>query len=182
MLHFELDFTYYRKRNKKNNWYAFDTLLKKAPFASFGGKNPTDRSKRGVKEGLLVDRKGAPMYVTIASANTSDSKMYKPTVGQLKKSKRLRIIAADAAFDVNDLYCWSRDKKNLALIAVPNPRRKKNVHKFSVPHRWIIERTFGILAWFRGVKFCWAKTLESALGFFQIACSLRLFKMSGIFG
>jgi len=37
---------YYRKRNKKNFWYAIDTSLKKAPFASFGDKNPTDRAKK----------------------------------------------------------------------------------------------------------------------------------------
>ena len=32
------------------------------------------------------------------------------------------------------------------------------------------------------IKNCWNKTFESSLAFLQIACSLRLFKMSGIFG
>ncbi len=30
---------HYRRRNNKNNWYAFDTISKKAPLAN-GGKNP----------------------------------------------------------------------------------------------------------------------------------------------
>ena len=99
----------------------------------------------------------------------------------MKRSKNIRIIAADSAFDVKRFYVQCKEK-NLALIASPNPRRKKEVHKFSVPHRWIVEQTFGILSWFRGIKICWSKTFESALAMHQIACSLRLFTMSGIFG
>ena len=30
---------------------------KRAPFANFSGKNPTDRGKRGIKYPLLVDKK-----------------------------------------------------------------------------------------------------------------------------
>lgn len=74
------------------------------------------------------------------------------------------------------------NKKNIALVASINPRRRKNMHKFHAPCRWIVEQTFGILTWYRGIKNCWGKTLESNLAFLQIACSLRLFKMSGIFG
>ena len=76
---------YYRRRNSKNNWYAFDTISKKVLLANFGGKNPTDQVK------------------------------------------------------------------------------------------------LGILNWFRGIKICWNKTYEPSLAFLQIACSLRLFKMIGIF-
>ena len=172
---------YYRKRNSKNNWFAFDTSTKKAPIALFGGKNPTDRGKIGIKYTLLVDRKGAPLFVNVAAANIHDSQLLDPVIEKMRKSKRIRIIATDSAFYVKRLY--NRCKiKNFALVASPNPRRKKNVHKFKVPYRWIVEQTFGILSWFRGIKICWAKTLESSLGFHQIACSLRLFKMSGIFG
>ncbi len=38
----------YEKNNQDNNWLAIDTSSKKAPFANFGGKNPTDRAKRGI--------------------------------------------------------------------------------------------------------------------------------------
>ena len=172
---------YYRRRNSKNNWYAFDTISRKSPFAKFGGKNPTDRAKRGIKHLVIVDRKGAPLFVDIAPANRHDSKLLKPIINQMRKSKQARILAADSAFDVEILRSECR-AKNIALIAVPNRRRKKDVHVFQVPKRWIVEQTFGILSWYRGLKICWAKTRESALSFLQIACSLRLFKMGGIFG
>jgi len=172
---------YYRRRHSKNNWYAFDTIYKKAPLAQFSGKNPTDRAKRGIKQSILVDRKGAPLFVYLTSANVHDSKLMAPIVNKMRKSKNIRILAADSAFDVAYLRSICK-KKNLALIASPNRRRKNNVHKFNVPHRWIVEQTFGILSWFRGIKICWAKTILSALAFLQIACSLRLFKIAGIFG
>lgn len=172
---------YYRRRNSKNNWYAFDTISRKAPFAKFAGKNPTDRAKRGIKHAILVDRKGAPMFVHTAPANTHDSKLLSPIVSEMRKSKNIRIITADSAFDVKKLYSLCK-QKNIALVASINPRRRKNIHKFNVPYRWIVEQTFGILSWFRGIKNCWSKTYESSLAFLQIACSLRLFKMSRIFG
>jgi len=171
---------YYRKRNSRNIWYALDALLKKAPFARFGGKNPTDRAKRGIKQAILVDRKGAPIFVCVAPANVHDSKLLEPVTKKMRRSKKVRIIAADSAWDSDKARALCK-RKNMALIASPNRRRRKNVHKFNVPRRWIVEQIFGILAWFRGIKTCWAKTKESALGFLQIACSLRLFKMSGIF-
>jgi transposase len=125
---------------------------------------------------LVVDRKGAPIYVHVAPANTHDSKLFEPILAQIKKKKKVRIMAADSAFDVKHLYKKSKEK-NIALIATPNPRRRKNVHRFNVPHRWIVEQAFGILSWLRGLKNCWAKTIESSLGFLQLAASIRLLKM-----
>ena len=166
----------YEEKNSENNWYAIDSSSKKAPFARFGGKNPTDRAKRGIKHVIIVDRKGNSIYVDVAPANTHDSKLFEPILAQIKKKKKVRIMAADSAFDVKRLYAKCKEK-NIALIATPNQRRKKNVHKFNVPHRWVVERAFGILSWLRGLKICWAKTIESSLGFLQLAFSIRLFKM-----
>ena len=172
---------YYRRRNSKNIWYALDAALKKAPLARFGGKNPTDRAKCGIKHAVIVDRKGGPMFVSIAPANTHDSMLLEPTMKNMRKSKQVRIMATDSAWDSKKARNHCK-QKNIALIASPNRRRKKGIHKFNVPRRWIVEQTFGILSWFRGLKICWAKTEESALAFLQIACSLRLFRMAGIFG
>jgi putative transposase len=174
-----MDFTrkVYEENNLENNWYVIDSSFKKAPFADFGGKNPTDRAKRGIKHIIVVDRKGAPVRVNVAAANIHDSKLYEPMLHQFEKSKTILIMAADSAFDARRLYKKSKEK-NIALIASPNKRRKKDVHKFNIPHRWIVEQTFGILSWFRGLKTCWAKTRESSLGFLQLACSIRLLVMA----
>lgn len=163
----------YMKKNQKNNWLAVDTSSRKAPFANFSGKNPTDRGKRGIKYAVLVDRKGLPINVDVGAANTHDSKFLPSLLNQLKTQKKLTIIAADSAFDAKKLYQECK-QKNLALIASPNQRRKKDVHKFNIPNRWVVEQSFGILSWYRGLKICWSKTLEASLAFLQLACSIRL--------
>ena len=157
-------------------------IYRKAPFAYFGGKNPTDRSKRGIKHVVFVDRKGAPLFVDSVPANRHDAKVFEPIITHLRKSKNVRIIAADSAFDVKKLRSICK-KKNIALIATANQRRKKEkIRKICPIYRWKVEQTLGILSWFRGLKTCWNKTLESSLSFLQIACSIRLFQMAGIFG
>ena len=76
---------YYRRRNSKNNWYAFDTISRKAPFANFGGKNPTDRAKRGIKHSILVDQNRVPLFVDIAPANRYSAKLLKSITNQIRK-------------------------------------------------------------------------------------------------
>ena len=71
----------------------------------------------------------------------------------MRVSKKIKILAADSAFHVRSLYNMCKNK-NTALIAAPNARRCRKIHKFTVPHRWIVEQTFGILSWFRGLKIC----------------------------
>ena len=172
---------YYFQKHKYREWFAFDTLSKKAPFAKFAGKNPTDRAKQGVKQTVLVDKNGAPLFVNLASANTHDSQLLKSTIHKLSRCKKPRVLAADSAFDAQFLYqiCMA---KNIVLDVATNVRRNKNKEKHIPANRWIVERTFGWLSWFRGIKICWAKSKRSHLFFFKLACSIQLFKMAGIFG
>jgi putative transposase len=167
---------YYEKKQEIDNWFAFDCSSKKAPLADYSGKNPTDRGKRGIKHVVLVDRVGAPLAVDIIPANTHDSKAFIPLINSLKQTEKIRIIAADSAFDAKKLY-KAAAAKNLALVACINPRRDKTIKRTKVLHRWVVEQTFGIFSWFRGLKTCWAKTKESHLGFLQLASAIRLFQM-----
>jgi transposase len=164
-----------------SNWYAIDTSSKKAPLALFSGNNPTDRSKRGIKQVFIVDREGAPVEVGVAAANVHDSKLLEPMLENYTPTEKPNILAADAAFDVDALR-KSCAKKNLALIAATNKRRNKNAHKTKPAMRWVVERTIGWFSWSRGIRTCWNKLALSHLGFLQLAAANQLFKMSGIFG
>jgi len=90
-------------------------------------------------------------------------------------------MSADSAFDVKRLYAKCKEK-NIALMATPNPRRRKGIHRFNVPHRWIVERAFRILSWLRGLKTCWAKTMESSFRISSISLFYKAFKDDLIFG
>lgn len=89
---------------------------------------------------------------------------------------KLNIMTADAAFDSVDLRKTSKEN-DIILLAATNPRRKKNIIIYRPACRWIVERTFGWLQWYRSLKICWAKTEESFLAFFSLAASIQLFRM-----
>ena len=164
-----------------SNWYAIDTSSKKAPLALFSGKNATDRSKRGIKQVFIVDRKGAPIEVGVAAANVHDSKLLEPMLQHYAPTEKPNILTGDAAFDADALRKFCA-KKNLALIAATNKRRGKNAHKIKPAMRWVVERTIGWFSWYRGIRTCWNKLALSHLGFLQLAAANQLFRMSGIFG
>jgi hypothetical protein len=54
------------------------------------GPNPTDRSKRGSKRHLLVDRNGIPLAVKQSAANVHDSKMLEQAVDAIRPIHRPR--------------------------------------------------------------------------------------------
>jgi len=174
---------YQEQKDFYGYWLVTDTSHTKAPFAKFSGRNPTDRGKRGVKKILFCDRVGAPLAVSAASSNIHDSKLLTNAVEKLdlEKSAHYRILAADSAFDAKELRSFCK-QQGIILVAATNVRRRTNIEKIRPKGREVIERTFGWLAWYRGLKICWNKTIESFVAFLQLASSLQLFRMSGIFG
>jgi len=164
-------------------WYAIDTSHTKAPLANYGGRNPTDRGRHGVKKVLITDRIGAPLAATVAPSNVHDSKLLKPALRALglRATNPSLLLTADSAFDARELrkFCIER---GIILIATKNTRRGKSIDRSRPKGREIIEQTFGHFAWYRGLKICWNKTAESFLAYLQFAASLRLFRLIGVFG
>jgi len=86
---------------------------------------------------------------------------------------KILILAADSAFDVTRLrkLCAAR---NIELITSSNPRRNNNTPVTHVLHRWLVERAFGWLSWYRGIKICWAKSRQSHLAFLNLVIAIQL--------
>lgn len=162
--------------------FLSDTSSAKAPLARFGGKNPTDRAKNGVKKGMVIDWNRIILSIIVDSANKHDSKLLMPHIAQIKRFlDRPKVLATDSAWDVAALR-RSLAQENLALFASTNVRRNKSKRKLRPGGRWKIEQIFGIQQWNRGIKFCWAKTKESFLAFCQFASAIHNFKLVGVFG
>lgn len=159
-----------------------DTSSIKAPFAKFGGKNPTDRSKNGIKKGMIIDWNRIILSIIIDSANRHDSKLLMPHIENIKRFlDKPKVMATDSAWDIKKLR-KELAKMNLALFASTNVRRSKTKKKIKPKGRWRIEQVFGIQQWNRGIKFCWTKTKESFLALCQLASAIHNFKLVGIFG
>lgn len=162
--------------------FISDTTSAKSPFAKFGGKNPTDRAKHGIKKGIVIDWNRIILSITIDSANRHDSKLLMPHIEHLEKFlNRPKVMATDSAWDVEHLR-KNLAKQNIALFASTNVRRSKSRRKLKPGGRWKIEQIFGIQQWNRGIKFCWTKTKESFLALCQLASAVHNFRLAGIFG
>jgi putative transposase len=174
---------YENSRGKASIWYATDVSSCKAPLANtWSGDNPTDRGKQGVKKSIIVDRRGAPLAISVGPANSHDSQFFDPTFSAFKHydQNTLKIMAADSAYHAKSIKNACAEH-NFILMAATNKRRSKHLQPFKPRHRWIVERTFAWLNCYRRIKICWAKAQSSFLALCCFACSIQLFKMGGIF-
>ena len=162
--------------------FQSDTSSSKSPFATFGGKNPTDRAKNGVKRGIVIDWKGIILSVIIDSANRHDSQLLTPHIENIKHFfGKPMVLATDSAWDVEELRKIFA-AYNVALFAATNIRRSKNKKKNRPRGRWRVEQIFGIQQWNRGIKTCWNKTKCAFLAMCHFASAIHNFKLAGIFG
>lgn len=162
--------------------FFIDTSSSKAPFATFGGKNPTDRGKNGVKKSVVADNNKIILSIIVDAANKHDSRLLQPHIKNLKPYLATpKVMVADSAWDINCLRN-SLAKDNLALLTATNVRRNKNKQKFTPWGRWKIEQIFGIQQWNRGIKFCWTKTAEAFLALCQFASAVQNFNTTRVFG
>lgn len=162
----------------KSDFAILDTTSSKAPFAKFGGRNPTDRGKNGIKKSLIIDEKKTIISVKVFSANKHDSKLLLPHMKNiLNHPFNEKIIYSDSAYDSNKLRNELL-KKDFILKAATNARRNKNKKNITYGFQWKIEQIFGILNWNRGIKFCWTKLKSSFLGFLHFICAFHNFKIA----
>ena len=161
--------------------FISDTSSAKAPFAYFGGKNPTDRAKNGIKKGVVIDTNSIILSVLVDSANKHDSKLLLPHIQNIKKYvNKPKVMITDSAWDIKKIYKFLA-KENIALFASTNIRRNKEKRKIYPKGRWRVEQIFGIQQWNRGIKFCWSKIKNSFLAMYQFASAIHNFRLIGIF-
>lgn len=170
---------YFATTNSFPNWFAVDTSACKAPLAKDGGKSPVDRSKRGLKKGLLSDSRGAPLVVSVHPGNQHDSKTLHEVLKSAEKIKRtpLVVVAADSAYDAEGLRSDAA-KMGFVLHAATNIRRNSNRPIIRPKGRWVVEAAHSWLNAYRGIKTCFVKLTEFFLGFLQLASSGVLIRMA----
>ncbi len=97
----------------------------------------------GRKRHILVDTQGLLLAIVVHAANVQDRDGAKQVLGAIRKRfSRLRIIWADGGY-TGELIAWAKRIGKWTLDIV---RRDETKRYFEVlPHRWIVERTFG---WF----------------------------------
>ena len=136
----------------------------------------------------MADGQGIPIGLSIASANTHDIRIAKPTVESMPQISgghgrylTLKGLAADKGFDSDEFRAWLRDRGIRSDIPDRASRRRgRGRHPTRKPElravRWMNERTHSWMNNYRRLRVRWERDgrLYEALG--QFACALIAFK------
>ena len=134
---------------------------------------------------LLVDGLGTPLGAHLDSASPAEVRLLDKTLDTVSVSRAHRPghprrnpdrLIPDRGYDSNQ----TRMELKLQGIEPIIPARRNNPNATDQDgrklrryrHRWIIERTFAWLGWFRRLLVRHERLLETYAGFFHMACAL----------
>jgi len=122
---------------------------------------------KGRKRHILVDTIGLLLIVVVHTANIQDRDGAKLVLEQVKGTFcRLQLIWADAAYS-GQLVDWVKVVCGWMLEIV---KRSDDIKGFKVlPHRWVVERTFGWLGRYRRLSKDYEGLTESSQAFIYAA-------------
>ena len=139
--------------------------------AGHGGPVGYDAGKRikGRKRHLLVDTLGLLLGVVITPADTTERDGGKAVLGRvLVWLASLRLLWVDGGYAGVTFAKWVKALR--AKLDVEVVKRSDDVRGFKVlPHRWVVERTFGWLMYQRRLVRDYERTISSAEAWVYIA-------------
>lgn len=133
-----------------------------------GGDRGYDAGKKvkGRKRHILVDTLGLVIAVVVTVASVQDRDGAKILFNSTPEQSRLKRVWADSAYS-GKLVAWTKENCPWELEIVKRPQDAKGFKL--LPHRWIVERTFGWLGRYRLLSKEYETTIESSEADIQIA-------------
>lgn len=122
---------------------------------------------KGRKRVIVVDTLGFVLYVMVLGAHWSESRVGGDILEEVtKKFPSLKKVWADSAYQGKLVDYVAKWHHVVLEIVRPNPgQRGFTVQK----HRWIVERTFSWLIWWRRLSKDYETTTESSEGMIKLA-------------
>jgi putative transposase len=133
------------------------------------------KNVKGRKRHLLVDALGLPLSVYVTSADAQDRVGAQRLLAGLKPLlPRLKKIWADGAYRGEKLAGWCKEQGGWELKIV---ERSADTEGFAVlPHRWIVERTFGWLMRNRRLSKDYERKVQTSETYIKVAMIRLLLK------
>ena len=140
------------------------------------GRNPTDRGKLGSKRHIIVDRRGAPLALSITGANRHDSIAFEALVDALpaipglpgRPRKKPYKLHADKGYDYRRCRAHLGRRGIQARIARRGVESSERLGR----HRWVVERTHAWFAGFGKLRIRFERRLDTHYALLKLACSL----------
>jgi putative transposase len=126
------------------------------------------KNVKGRKRHLLVDTLGLPLSVYVTSADAQDRVGARCLLAGLKALlPRLQKIWADGVYTGEKLAGWCKEQGGWELEIV---ERSADTEGFAVlPHRWIVERTLGLLMRNRRLSKDYERKVQSSETYIKVA-------------
>lgn len=114
---------------------------------------------RGRKRHVLVDEAGLPLGLLVSRANQGDSKAAEPLLSALAATSPHRpLLLVDAVYP-HTFVSWAAQRLSWPVEVLFKPQAH---HFVVVARRWVVERSFGWLSWYRRLSVDHEKTVASA--------------------
>ena len=148
---------------------------------------------KGIKISAVTEKKGLPLAIFISPANIHDSKLYLPTIENVRIKlpigapiTRPELINGDSAYDAKDIRNYNRRRGIKSNIPV-NRRNRKNkkrgrpikLDKDIYKARNAVERFFSWIEGFKKVSTRYERLDHSYRGLVTLSCCLMLWRVSG---
>jgi transposase len=140
------------------------------------GPSPVDRGRTGSKHHLICDAGGIPLAITLTGGHRNDVTQLLPLVDGVGPARgkvgRPRLHAeqliADRGYD-HDKYRRELRKRGVKpVVARRNTQHGSGLGKL----RWVVERTFAWLHFFRRLRIRWERLPEIHEAFMHLACAV----------
>ncbi|MFK4189197.1 IS5 family transposase [Streptomyces sparsogenes] len=140
------------------------------------GRSPVDRGRTGSKHHLITDATGIPLAATLTGGNRNDVTQLIPLLQAVppvrgkrgRPRRRPDVVLGDRGYD-HDKYrrlVWGLGVK--PLIA-----RRGTEHGSGLgAQRWVVERAFAHLHWFRRLRIRWEIRDDIHEAFLTLGCAL----------
>ncbi len=140
------------------------------------GPSPVDRARTGSKHHLIVDPSGIPLAITLTGGHRNDVTQLLPLVdgvgpvrGKIGRPRqRAESVIADRGYDHDKFRreLWARGVK--PIIA-----RRRTEHGSGLgQQRWVVERTFAWLHFFRRLRLRWERLAQLHEAFMSLGCAV----------
>ncbi|MDJ1164107.1 IS5 family transposase [Burkholderia gladioli pv. gladioli] len=140
------------------------------------GPNPTDRSRPGSKQHILVDANGVPINAVLTGASRNDVTQLQPLVDAIlpihrsgsRPLQRPKLIYADRGYDSDPHRQRLCERRIKPMIARRRTEYGSGLGKF----RWVVERTHAWLDNFGRLRIRFGRRADIHETFLKFGCAL----------
>lgn len=139
-----------------------------------GAKVGKTKRGKGTKWMLLTDKTGIPIGALLDSATLAEVRLAEQLAPVVRGTPK-RVIA-DRGYDSNRFRLFLSARGTEPIIPARGNNRKathqdgRKLRRYR--HRWVVERTFAWLGWFRCLVVRWMRKFENYLALFHLACAM----------